>query len=29
VDGVTGAKFLETFRSFIENPVVLLGRNSI
>lgn len=29
VDGVTGAKFLETFRKYMENPIVLLGMGSI
>ncbi|MEX2595487.1 MAG: pyruvate dehydrogenase complex dihydrolipoamide acetyltransferase [Salibacteraceae bacterium] len=29
VDGVTGAQFLESFRKYIENPVVLLGMTSI
>jgi len=29
VDGVTGAKFLQTLKGFLENPVVLLGQNSI
>lgn len=29
VDGVTGAKFLQTFKGLLENPVVLLGQSSI
>lgn len=29
VDGVTGAKFLQTLKGFLENPVVLLAQNSI
>jgi pyruvate dehydrogenase E2 component (dihydrolipoamide acetyltransferase) len=29
VDGVTGSKFLHTLKGFLENPVVLLGLNSI
>lgn len=29
VDGVTGSKFLQTFKGLLENPVVLLGQNSI
>jgi len=29
VDGVTGAKFLQTLKGFLENPVVLLGQSSI
>ncbi len=29
VDGATGAKFLQTFKFLLENPVVLLGRNEI
>lgn len=29
VDGVTGAKFLQTLKGFLENPVILLGQNSI
>ncbi len=29
VDGVTGAKFLQTLKGFLENPVVLLGQASI
>lgn len=29
VDGVAGAQFLQTFRTFMENPVILLGQNSI
>ncbi len=29
VDGVTGAKFLQTLKGFLENPIVLLGQNSI
>ncbi len=29
VDGVTGSKFLQTFRAFLENPVILLGQASI
>lgn len=29
VDGVTGAKFLQTFKQLMENPVLLLGSNSI
>ncbi len=29
VDGVAGAKFLQTLKGFLENPVVLLGQNSI
>jgi len=29
VDGVSGAQFLETFRTYIENPIVLLGMSEI
>jgi pyruvate dehydrogenase E2 component (dihydrolipoamide acetyltransferase) len=29
VDGVTGAKFLQTFKGLMENPVILLGQASI
>jgi len=29
VDGVTGTKFLQTLKGFLENPVVLLGQGSI
>jgi pyruvate dehydrogenase E2 component (dihydrolipoamide acetyltransferase) len=29
VDGVTGSKFLQTLKGFLENPVVLLGQASI
>ena len=29
VDGVAGSKFLQTLKGFLENPVVLLGQNSI
>jgi pyruvate dehydrogenase E2 component (dihydrolipoamide acetyltransferase) len=29
VDGATGAAFLQTFRQLLENPVLLLGANSI
>ncbi len=29
VDGATGAKFLQTLKGFLENPVVLLGQASI
>jgi pyruvate dehydrogenase E2 component (dihydrolipoamide acetyltransferase) len=29
VDGVTGAKFLQTLKGFLENPVLLLGQSSI
>jgi len=29
VDGVTGAKFLQTFKGLLENPVVLLSQASI
>ncbi len=29
VDGATGAAFLQTFKYFLENPVVLLGREAI
>ncbi len=29
VDGVNGSKFLNTFKGLLENPVVLLGMNSI
>lgn len=29
VDGATGAAFLQTFRNFLENPVLLLGMDSI
>lgn len=29
VDGAVGAAFLATFRNYIENPVVMLGSNSI
>ncbi len=29
VDGVTGAKFLNTLKGFLENPVVLLGQAAI
>jgi pyruvate dehydrogenase E2 component (dihydrolipoamide acetyltransferase) len=29
VDGVSGAQFLQTFRGYIENPIVLLGMSEI
>ncbi|MCO6500798.1 MAG: pyruvate dehydrogenase complex dihydrolipoamide acetyltransferase [Vicingus serpentipes] len=29
VDGVTGSEFLQTFKSYMENPVVLLGAQNI
>lgn len=29
VDGVTGAKFLNTLKGFLENPVLLLGQGNI
>lgn len=29
VDGATGAKFLSTFKNYIENPIVLLGMSEI
>lgn len=29
VDGATGAKFLQTLKGFLENPVVLLGQGAI
>jgi pyruvate dehydrogenase E2 component (dihydrolipoamide acetyltransferase) len=29
VDGVTGAKFLQTLKGYLENPVLLLGQDSI
>ncbi len=29
VDGVTGSRFLQTFKGFLENPVVLLGQAAI
>ena len=29
VDGVTGAKFLQTLKGYLENPVLLLGRGAI
>lgn len=29
VDGVTGSKFLQTLKGFLENPVLLLGQHSI
>ncbi|HEX5003215.1 MAG TPA: pyruvate dehydrogenase complex dihydrolipoamide acetyltransferase [Bacteroidia bacterium] len=29
VDGVTGAKFLQALKGFLENPVLLLGQSSI
>ena len=29
VDGVTGAKFLNTVKGYLENPVLLLGQSSI
>lgn len=29
VDGVTGAKFLQTVKGYLENPVLLLGRSTI
>lgn len=29
VDGVTGAKFLQTLKGLLENPVILLGESSI
>ncbi len=29
VDGVLGARFLQTFKKYVENPIVLLGMNSI
>jgi pyruvate dehydrogenase E2 component (dihydrolipoamide acetyltransferase) len=29
VDGATGAKFLQTFKNLMENPVIMLGRMAI
>ena len=29
VDGATGAAFLQTFKNYMENPVVLLGAQNI
>ncbi|NNK80629.1 MAG: dihydrolipoamide acyltransferase, partial [Flavobacteriales bacterium] len=29
VDGVVGSSFLATFREYMENPVLLLGEQSI
>ena len=29
VDGATGAQFLQTFKKYMENPIVLLGMSSI
>ena len=29
VDGVVGSKFLGTLKSYIENPILFLGANSI
>ena len=29
VDGVTGAKFLQTVKGFLENPILLLGQAAI
>lgn len=29
VDGATGAQFLETFKKYIENPIVMLGMSAI
>jgi pyruvate dehydrogenase E2 component (dihydrolipoamide acetyltransferase) len=29
VDGVTGSEFLRTFKGLMENPVILLGQNSL
>ena len=29
VDGATGAEFLQTFKTYMENPIVLLGMSSI
>jgi pyruvate dehydrogenase E2 component (dihydrolipoamide acetyltransferase) len=29
VDGATGAQFLNTFKNYIENPIVLLGMSEI
>ena len=29
VDGVSGAQFLNTFKNYIENPIVLLGMSEI
>ena len=29
VDGVTGSKFLQTFKRMMENPILLLGAHSI
>jgi pyruvate dehydrogenase E2 component (dihydrolipoamide acetyltransferase) len=29
VDGATGAAFLQSFRQYLENPVVLLGQYTI
>jgi len=29
VDGAVGSAFLNTFKNYIENPVLLLGKGSI
>jgi pyruvate dehydrogenase E2 component (dihydrolipoamide acetyltransferase) len=29
VDGASGAQFLNTFKNYIENPIVLLGMSEI
>ena len=29
VDGVAGSKFLQSFKNFMENPVLLLGEYNI
>jgi len=29
VDGVVGSKFLNTLKSYLENPVLLLGEDNI
>ena len=29
VDGVVGSKFLNTFKNYMENPVLLLGKGAI
>jgi len=29
VDGVVGSKFLNTFKNYMENPVIMLGEDAI